>query len=191
MVINMRAKIYFSAYFAVILILLCAVRAFAEMPRVYPGATSDNEANEAWNEVFGDKSTQSKASSQGWFSDRNESNKVYPRTVKQDVRFYLTGDSFDQVVEFYRDIATEDSSFVPKRIESDKERAPSEKRETYFLFDGAKKVEDSQSFVRVQYPAKEESDSVGNQNPRRAALSAFEKKVNKKTRIVVTTALGK
>ena len=185
----MKCKMGIRENLVFLVSLLMVFPVLAEMPRVYPGAISDNELNAAWKSAMGYDSAQPKANSQGWFSEKNE--KTFPREKKQDVRFYLTNDSFDKVVEFYRNLANEDTSLIPQKYERDEDSKSNEDREAYFLFDDAKSVEHSRSYVRIQYPANEENDkSVKEQNPKKAALSVFEKNINKKTRIVVTTIVG-
>ena len=67
-----------------------------------------------------------------------------------EASFYLTNDSFEKVVAFYKGFATEYT--MPGMPKGRKLPSGQELKQTYFIFDGAKDLQTSKSWAKVQRP---------------------------------------
>lgn len=63
---------------------------------------------------------------------------------------YVTNDSFEKVVAFYKGFAQEYT--MPRMPKSRKLPSGQELKQTYFIFDGAKDLATSKSWAQVQRP---------------------------------------
>ena len=64
--------------------------------------------------------------------------------------YYITNDSFEKVVEFYKGLGKEYS--MPYQKKGDKLPSGQELKEAYFIFDGAKDISESKSWAKIQRP---------------------------------------
>lgn len=65
---------------------------------------------------------------------------------------YVTNDSFEKVVSFYKGLAKEYTMSMPGMPKNRKLPSGQELKQTYFIFDGAKDLATSKSWAQVQRP---------------------------------------
>jgi len=81
-----------------------------------------------------------------------EQNRAMKKQQPPDIvaRSYTTHDSFDKVVAFYKDFATEYT--IPGMPKTRKLPNGQELRQTYFIFDGAKDLAAAKTWAQIQRP---------------------------------------
>jgi hypothetical protein len=120
----MRTRRYASVAFLVFAFAACIV---AQGFKVYPGAT-----------VYTPPDTE---------QNREMKKALPPGTVATS---YVTNDSFEKVVGFYKGIAQEYT--MPGMPKGRKLPNGQELKQAYFIFDGAKDLSESKSWAQVQRP---------------------------------------
>ena len=108
-------------------LLLLAMTMAGQTPKIYPGATKftppDTEEN-------------------------REALKAMPPDLQ--AAFYVTNDSFEKVVEFYKGVGKEYT--MPGQKKGAKLPSGQDLKQAYFIFDGAKDLSESKSWAKVQRP---------------------------------------
>ncbi len=100
----------------------------------YPGAKLDEEATEEAMEAL-----------------------AAAKVTSQKVAIYTTGDSFAEVVAFYKGLAKEyampgKSGSTGKPVKFEDEEETYDLWEAFFIFDGASDIKDSRLWIKIQRP---------------------------------------
>jgi hypothetical protein len=108
-------------------LLLMAIAASGQTAKVYPGASKFTPPDTAENRA---------------------ALKAMPAGTQ--AAYYITKDSFEKVVEFYKGLGKEYS--MPYQKKGGKLPSGQELKQAYFIFDGAKDISESKSWAKIQRP---------------------------------------